>query len=149
MAAPRGSFSPPFTRIEPSRVPKEAVLPVGSHVIVRPPAAGGDRITLTAEDGTTALAAVKAGAEVEISAWRPRRSGPALYRVRTRTSGKEGWTTASSLERLPPPPSPARAAAPPPPPPWPARPAAPAPSPVGKRPAAKTTKRTRTGARAR
>ena len=136
MAAPRGSFSPPFTRIEPSRVPKEAVLPVGSHVIVRPPAAGGDSITLTAEDGITVLAAVKPGAEVEITAWRPRRSGPALYRVRTRTGGKEGWTTASSLERLPPPPSPAR-------------PAAPAPSPAGKRPAAKTTKRTRTGARAR
>jgi hypothetical protein len=79
---------------------------------------------------------VKPGAEVEITAWRPRRSGPALYRVRTRTGGKEGWTTASSLERLPPPPTPAR-------------PAAPAPSPAGKRPAAKTTKRTRTGARAR
>ena len=114
MAAPRGFFSPPFhTRIEPSRVPKEAVLPVGSHVIVRPPAAGGGiAFTLTAEDGITVLAAVKPGAEVEIAAWRPRRSGPALYRVRTRTGGKEGWTTAWSLERLPPPPSPARPAAP-------------------------------------
>jgi hypothetical protein len=111
MAEPRGSFSLPFTRIEPSRNPKEAVLAVGSHVIVRTPAAGADRITLTAEDGT-ALAAVKAGAEVEITAWRPRRSGPALYHVRTRMGGKEGWTTAPSLERLPPTPSPARPAAP-------------------------------------
>src|SRR5262245_20187541 len=113
MAAPRGSFSPPFTRIEPSRGTKEAVLPVGWHAVLRPPAAGVDRVTLTAEDGTTALATVKAGVEVEITAWRPRRAGPALYRVRTRTGGKEGWAVASSLERLPPSPSsPARTLAP-------------------------------------
>jgi hypothetical protein len=137
MAAPRGSFSPPFTRIEPSRVPKEAVLPIGSHVILRPPTGGADRVTLTAEDGTTALGAVKVGAEVEITAWRPRRSGPALYRVRARIGGKEGWTAASSLERLPPAPSPTRTTA------------VPASSPAAKRPVAKTAKRTRSGARVR
>jgi len=102
MAAPRGSFSPPFTRIEPARGPKEAVLPVGWHVVLRTPPGGGDRVTLTAEDGTTALATVKSGVEVEITAWRPRRAGPALYRVRTKGGGKEGWATASHLEPLPP-----------------------------------------------
>jgi hypothetical protein len=106
MVLPRSSYSPPFMRVEPSRGPKEAVLAIGSQATLRAPAAGGDRITLTADDGTTALATVKAGAAVEITAWRPRRSGPALYRVRTRSGGKEGWTTASSLERAPLPPSP-------------------------------------------
>ena len=106
MVLPRSSYSPTFMRVEPSRGPREVVLAIGSQAILRPPAARGDRITLTADDGTTALATVKAGAAVEITAWRPRRSGPALYRVRTRSSGKEGWTTASSLERVPLPPSP-------------------------------------------
>jgi len=106
MVLPRSSYSPPFMRVEPSRGPREVVLSIGSQAVLRPPAAGSDRITLTADDGTTALATVKAGAAVEITAWRPRRSGPALYRVRTRSSGKEGWTTASSLERGPVPPSP-------------------------------------------
>jgi hypothetical protein len=106
MVMPRSSYSPPFMRLEPSRGPKEAVLAIGSQAILRAPAAGGDRITLTADDGTTALATVKAGSAVEITAWRPRRSGPALYRVRARKSDKEGWTTASSLERAPVSPSP-------------------------------------------
>ena len=105
MAAPRGSFSPLFTRIEPSREPKAAVLPVGCHAILRAPAGGANRVTLTTEDGTTALTTVTAGVEVEITAWRPRRSGPALYRVRTKTGGKEGWAAGPSLERLPPSPS--------------------------------------------
>jgi hypothetical protein len=106
MVLPRSSYSPPFRHVEPSRGPREGVLAIGSQAILRPPAAGGERITLTADDGTTALATVKAGAAVEITAWRPRRSGPALYRVRTRSGGKEGWTTASNLERVPPPSSP-------------------------------------------
>jgi len=106
MVVPRSPYSPQFMRAEASRGPKEAVLAIGSQAVLRAPAAGGDRVTLTTDDGTTALATVKAGAAVEITAWRPRRSGPALYRVRTRSSGKEGWTTASSLERGPVPPSP-------------------------------------------
>ena len=136
MAASRGSFSPPFKRIEPSRGPKEAVLPVGSHVIARPSGAGA--VTLTAENGSTVLATVKAGVEFEITAWRPRRSGPALYRVRVRNGGKEGWTTAASLERLPPSP-----------PPSPPRNASPVASPPAKRAAAKATKRAPSGARVR
>ena len=136
MAAPRGSFAPQFTRIEPSRGPKEAVLPVGSHAIVRPSGAGA--VTLTAENGSTVLASMKAGVEVEITAWRPRRSGPALYRVRARNGGEEGWTTSASLERLPPPP-----------PSSPSRNASPVASPPAGRAAAKSAKRTRSGARVR
>ena len=136
MAAPRGSFAPPFTRIEPSRGLKEAVLPVGSHAIVRPSGAGA--VTLTAENGSTVLASMKAGVEVEITAWRPRRSGPALYRVRARNGGEEGWITSASLERLPPPP-----------PSSPPRNASPVASPPAERAAAKSAKRTRSGARVR
>jgi hypothetical protein len=66
MAAPRGSFSPPFTRIEPAREPKAAVLPVGWHAILRAPVCGANRVTLTAEDGTTAVTTITAGVEVEI-----------------------------------------------------------------------------------
>jgi len=94
-------------------------------------------VTLTAEDGTTALATVKAGIQVEITAWRPRRSGPALYRVRTKSGGKEGWAPASSLERLPPSPS------------SPSRSLAPVASPAVKRAATKTPKRPRERVRAR
>jgi hypothetical protein len=135
MAAPRGSFSSPFTRIEPSREPKAAVLPVGWHAVLRAPAGGTNRVTLTAEDGTTALITVNAGVEVEITAWRPRRSGPALYRVRTKTGGKEGWAAGPSLERLPPSPS------------SPARNPAPVVGPAVKRAATKAPKRRRQSAR--
>jgi hypothetical protein len=92
--------------IEPSREPRAAaVLPVRWHAVLRAPAGGANRVTLTAEDGTTALTTVTAGVEVEITAWRSRRSGPALYRVRTKTGGKEGGAAGPSLERLPPSPS--------------------------------------------
>jgi hypothetical protein len=132
VVAPRGSFSPPFTRVEASRGPKEAVLPIGSHAIVRPPGA----VTLTAENGSTVLASMKVGVEVEITAWRQHRSGPVLYRVRARNGDEEGWTTSAGLERLPPPP-----------PPSPPRNASPVAGPPAKRAAAKSTKRTRSGAR--
>lgn len=138
MAAPRGSFSRPFTRIEPTRVPKEPVLAVGWNVLVRCPTGAVDRVALTDEDGTATLATVKPGIEVEITAWRPRRAGPALYRVRTKDGTKEGWVSASSLERKPAPPPPKQA-----------RPAAPVTSPVAKRVTTKTPKRPQKGARAR
>src|SRR5262249_57961243 len=98
----RGSFSPPFKRVEPARLPKDGVIAVGCRAIVRRPPHGGDRVTLTTEDGRTALGTVQVGAEVEITAWRPRRSAPALYRVLNRSEGKEGWTSAACLESPPP-----------------------------------------------
>ena len=102
MAAPRASFSPPFKRVEPARIRKDGVIAVGCRAIVRRPPHGGDGVTLTTEDGRTALGTVQAGAEVEITAWRSRWSAPALYRVLIRSEGKEGWTTAASLESPPP-----------------------------------------------
>ena len=102
MAAPRASFSPPFKRVEPARIRKDGVIAVGCRAIVRRPPHGGDGITLTTEDGRTALGTVQVGAEVEITAWRSRGSAPALYRVLIRREGKEGWTSAASLESPPP-----------------------------------------------
>jgi hypothetical protein len=102
MAVPRGSFSPPFKRVEPARIRKDGVIAVGCRAIVRRPPHEGDGVTLTTEDGRTSLGTVQVGAEVEITAWRSRRSAPALYRVLIRSEGKEGWTTAASLESPPP-----------------------------------------------
>ena len=102
MAVPRGSFSPPFKRVEPARIRKDGVIAVGCRATVRRPPHGGDGVTLTTEDGRTALGTVQVGAEVEITAWRSRWSAPALYRVPIRSEGKEGWTSAASLESPPP-----------------------------------------------
>ena len=71
MVVPRGSFSPPFKRVEPARLPKDGIMALGLRAIVRRPPDGDDRLTLTAEDGRTALGTVPADAEVEITAWRP------------------------------------------------------------------------------
>ena len=102
MAAPRGSFSRPFKRVEPARIREDGVIAVGCRATVRRPPNGGDGVTLTTEDGRTALGTVQVGAEVEITAWRSRGSAPALYRVLIRSEGKEGWTSAASLESPPP-----------------------------------------------
>jgi|SRR5262245_9358290 len=102
MAVPRGSFSPSFKRVEPARLRKDEVIAVGCRTIVRRPPHGGGRVTLTSEDGRTALGTVQVGAEVEITPWRPSRSAPALYRVLIRSEDKEGWTSAASLESPPP-----------------------------------------------
>src|SRR5262245_66636460 len=95
VVAPRGSFSQSFNRLEPSRVPKEPILAVGWRVVVRSQPGMVDGVILTDEDGTTRLATVRPGAEVEITAWRPRRAAPALYRVRTRDGRQEGWVSAA------------------------------------------------------
>jgi len=101
MAAPRGCFAPPFKRVEPARIRKDGVIAVGCRAIVRRPPHGGDGVTLTTEDGRTALGTVQVGAEVEITAWRSRGAAQALYRVLLRREGKEGWTSATSLESPP------------------------------------------------
>jgi hypothetical protein len=132
VVAPRGSFSQSFNRPEPSRVPKEPILAVGWSVLVRFQPGAVDGVALTDEDGTRRLATVEPGAEVEITAWRPRRAAPALYRVRTKDGSKEGWVSAASLERPPAPPPPQRV-----------QPPKPVASPVAPRAAAKTPGRPR------
>ena len=107
---------------------------VGLRAIVRRPPDRDDR--LTAEDGRTALGTVQAGAEVEITAWRPRGSVPALYRVLIRSEGKERWTSAANVTSPPPMlPQPTTAVLPS--------------SAAAKRPAPKTSRARHKGARAR
>src|SRR5262249_61365711 len=104
MVVPRSPYSPQFMRAEASRGPKEAVLAIGSQAVLRAPAAGGDRVTLTTDDGTTALATVKAGAAVEITAWRPRRSGAPPDRRRPPARGQGGGSAPGRPGRRPGPP---------------------------------------------
>jgi hypothetical protein len=147
MAAPPGSFSRPFTRTEPTRPSKEPVLAVGWNVLLRSATGSADRVELTDEDGTASVASLKPGIEVEITAWRPRRAGPALYRVRTVDGTKEGWVSASSLEQkpAPPPPKPLAAKAPAK---VPAKTAAKAPASKTPTPAAGTRAKTKTAVKA-
>ena len=136
MAVPRGSFSPPFKRVEPARIRKDGVIAVGGRAIVRRPPDRDDRLTLTTEDGRTALGTVQVGAEVEITAWRSRGSAPALYRMLIRSEGKEAWTSPSNLTSPPPAlPQPTTAVLPS--------------SAAAKRPAPKTSRARHKGARAR
>jgi hypothetical protein len=66
---------------------------------------GSERVTLTDDTGTSALATVAHGVEVEILAWRPRRGGDTRYRVVCTSGGIEGWLSATNLQaRRPPPP---------------------------------------------
>jgi hypothetical protein len=97
---PTGFASRRFSH-EPSRPSKGTVLAVGVRAIVRSRREGFSRVPVTGEDGTVTLATLADGVEVEITAWRPRRTAGALYRVRTIADGKEGWVNASSLELVP------------------------------------------------
>ena len=85
-------------RMPSSRQEKDGpVLAVGWRVLVTSPDGRAQRVTLTDADGTSALATVAAGAEVEILAWRPHRSGGTRYRVVPTNGGTEGWLGAASL----------------------------------------------------
>jgi hypothetical protein len=78
------------------------------------------RVTLTDGNGSTALAALADGTEVEIVAWQPRGAGGTRYRIKATTDGVQGWLGAADLRPRPAPPEPpvarAPAAAPLPPP---------------------------------
>jgi hypothetical protein len=87
---------------ESSRAPREVVLAVGGRAIVRDHHGGLGRVSAMDDDGTTLLTMLGEGVEVEITAWRPRRSAGALYRVRqTAGDALEGWVTVDSLEPIP------------------------------------------------
>ena len=106
MAVPRGAFSRPFMHTPPSRDHGDGnVLAVGWRVRVTSPAGRGHRVSLTDSEGTTTVTTLPDGTEVEILAWRPRRSGATLYRVQPTSGGKEGWLSGSSL-KAPPAPAP-------------------------------------------
>jgi hypothetical protein len=94
-----GGFSSRRIPHEAARAPKEPVLAIGGSAIIRSRDAKLRRVSLTNDDGTTVLTTVGEGIGVEITAWLPRRSAGALYRVRTTTGEKqEGWVSAASLE---------------------------------------------------
>jgi len=98
MAAPRGAFTRQFVHVPPPRWHGDGnVLAVGWRVVVTS-SRRGQRVTLTDSDGTTALSTVPDGAEVEILAWRPRRSGSTLYHVQPTAGGKPGWLSGASLK---------------------------------------------------
>src|SRR5262249_58664484 len=77
------------------------VLAVGWRVLVASPAGKGHRVELTDSEGTTTVMTLPHGAEVEILAWRPRRSGATMYRVQPTSGGKEGWVSGASLKARP------------------------------------------------
>jgi hypothetical protein len=102
MAAPRGAFSRPFMFTPPPRDHGDGnVLAVGWRVLVASPAGQGHSVALTDSEGTTTVTTLPHGAEVEILAWRPRRSGATLYRVQPTSGGKEGWLSGASLKLRP------------------------------------------------
>ena len=105
MRFPRGPRFPIFPAAAPSSDSKaQRVLGVGWRVIVSSQG-GEDRVTLTDETGTSPLATVADGAEVEIVAWRPHRGSDTRYRVVSTGGGVEGWLGGASLRaRAPSPP---------------------------------------------
>lgn len=102
MAAPRGAFSRPFLHSPSPRDHGDGnVLAVGWRVLVVSPAGKGHRVELTDSEGTTTVTTLPHGAEVEILAWRPRRSGATMYRVQPTSGGMEGWVSGASLKARP------------------------------------------------
>ncbi len=108
MPLPRGPRFPTFAgAVRPQPTGKDrTVLGVGSRVLVTSRSGGSGRVTLTDDNGTTALTTIATGVEVEILAWRPRRGGDTRYRVVLTTGGVEGWVGAESLRPHPPAPVP-------------------------------------------
>ena len=92
MAAPRGAFSRPFLHTPSPRDHGDGnILAVGWRVLVASPEGKGHRVPLTDSEGTATVTTLPHGTEVEILAWRPRRSGTTMYRVQPTSGGKEGW----------------------------------------------------------
>ncbi len=103
MSLPRGSRFSPFASVRLPTPKAPPPLGVGSRVTVTCLSDGSDRVTLTDDSGTSALATVAEGVEVEILAWRPRRGTDTRYRVVATNGGVEGWLGAKSLQRRLPP----------------------------------------------
>ena len=115
MAAPQRPFFPQSHGVQPQR-PRSTtpILAVGHRVLVSCPGNGTRGVTLTDSDGTTPLATVVDGAEVEIVAWQPRGAGGTRYRIKATSGGMQGWLAAANLRARPLPPPPPRPVATPP-----------------------------------
>ena len=102
MAAPRGAFSRPFLHTPSPRDHGDGnILAVGWRVLVASPEGKGHRVSLTDSEGTATVTTLPHGTEVEILAWRPRRSGATMYRVQPTSGGKEGWVSGANLKARP------------------------------------------------
>ncbi len=107
MSLPQSPRSFPAARSRPSRISDGGpVLAVGRRVHVQCPSGAG-QVALTDALGTTVLAPIAEGLEVEILAWQPSWAGGTRYRVLCKSAGIEGWLGAASLKvteppRLPP-----------------------------------------------
>ena len=115
MSFQRANRFPSFPSAPPSPGSKAPpVLGIGSRVLVASRSGRSGQVTLTDDAGTSAVATVGDGVEVEILAWRPRRGGETRYRVASTSGGVEGWLGVTSLRPRQPSPSakPASAAAP-------------------------------------
>ena len=115
MPFPGGPSPHGFPRVRPSRSGVGGpVLAVGRRVVVTCPGGKSGRVTLMDHAGTTAMATVADGVEVEILAWQPYRAGGPRYRVLSGSGGVEGWLGAENLKAIdrPPPPMPPAVAAP-------------------------------------
>jgi len=103
MAVPQRPF---FPQPPPRTRGGGSILAVGRRVLVSCPSGAAGRATLTDAKGTTPLATLPHGAEVEILGWQPRGAGGTRYSIRASESGVEGWVLGESLRApAPPPPS--------------------------------------------
>lgn len=106
MYFPRAPRVPSFASGRPNSTGTDrTVLGVGSRVLVTCPKGESRAVTLTDDAGTSPVAELAGGVEVEIVAWRPRRGGETRYRVVSTKGRVEGWLGAGSLTPRPTPPA--------------------------------------------
>jgi hypothetical protein len=91
--AGKGPTPPPRSSGRPDA---KSILPVGSRVLVVDVTSRARTVPLSDEPGHMRLGTVSIGAEVEVTAWRPRGGWGTRYRVRLE-DGSEGWVEAGSL----------------------------------------------------
>jgi hypothetical protein len=95
-----GSF-PNWFRVAPLVRTQSSVFAVGRRVYV---SCAGDplaQVALTDDRGADARTGLADGTEVEILAWRPRKSHGTRYRVRATRDGLEGWLAVDNLRNNP------------------------------------------------
>ena len=98
MSIPRRPFLPHSNVGQSSRGRLNGpILAVGRRVLVTCSSEGARRVTLTDSTGSTALATLADGAEVEILAWQPRGPGGTRYRIQPTAGAVQGWLSAANL----------------------------------------------------
>ena len=103
MPFPRGPGFQPFRRLSIARPKEGPVFAVGGRALVS--CLNDEVVVLTDEGGTSPLARIANGAEVEVLAWRPR-PGATRYHVMSADRQLQGWVAGASLKARPPRPVP-------------------------------------------